>query len=341
MRSVRMNLQFMFSVAAVLIVVCLGAAVWVVWASTTKVLDAHHETESLNRDAAAAREILSSLVVQQALQAEYAITVDPQLMVVFEETAETAFGRLDEIAERRVDDPDVTRVAAEVRELDVAHDAIIFDEMVPAFERGDTEAGNAALADAQVTLDGLLGNAQELVDIFDARAADSAARVGTETGTVRVTTIVAGVVIIVLVLSGLIGLYAALRARFRHTLTALHGVQQQVATSDKVVRDHVEGTSNEVDRIVLACDDATEEINEISGSIEELSASIAEISAASSQAASVANEAVARAEQTTETVSELGASSAEIGQVVEVITSIAKQTEPAGAQRHDRGGPRR
>ena len=75
--------------------------------------------------------------------------------------------------------------------------------------------------------------------------------------------------------------------------------------------------------------------------LEQMGASIREIAQNASQAAKVAGQATDAAAATNEQVSRLGTSSQEIGNVVKVITSIAEQTKPAGAQRDDRGGARR
>ena len=59
------------------------------------------------------------------------------------------------------------------------------------------------------------------------------------------------------------------------------------------------------------------------------------------EASEVAARAVVAAETTTATVAKLGESSAEIGNVVKVITLDRRADQPAGAERHDRGGPGR
>ncbi|MDG2114055.1 MAG: HAMP domain-containing methyl-accepting chemotaxis protein [Actinomycetota bacterium] len=117
---------------------------------------AHHRSESLNISVEKALRVAESLIVQRALQAEYAIERDPQILVVFEETAVTAFGTMDEIEADFADNEKIQTIAAELERLDVIHDAIIFDEMVPAFEAGDDAAGYEALSRAQVVLDELL-----------------------------------------------------------------------------------------------------------------------------------------------------------------------------------------
>jgi methyl-accepting chemotaxis protein len=119
--------------------------------------------ETANARAAALRgamekalSVEEALVVQRALQAEYAITRDPEILVTFEATAETAFGTMDELEVEFADNDRIQRIAAELERLDIIHDAIIFDEMVPAFEAGDATTGFEALSRAQVALEDLL-----------------------------------------------------------------------------------------------------------------------------------------------------------------------------------------
>jgi hypothetical protein len=49
--------------------------------------------------------VQEALITQRALQAEYAVEPDEQLMVTFEETAETAFSSIDEIVAAYPDTP--------------------------------------------------------------------------------------------------------------------------------------------------------------------------------------------------------------------------------------------
>ena len=130
--------------------------------------DAHARSVELNEAVEKAIRVEQSLVLQQALQAEYAITEDPQILVVFEETAQTAFGTMDELEAQFADNETIQRIAAQLEALDIEHDAIIFDEMVPAFEAGDTAAGFEALARAQVKLAELLDVVAESTGAFRA-----------------------------------------------------------------------------------------------------------------------------------------------------------------------------
>ena len=172
---------------AALLVMVVGGA-WIV-TSSTDALEAHERTVELNDAVEKAIRVEQSLVVQRALQAEYAITRDPQLLVVFEETAETAFGTMDELEEAFADDERISEIAGRLEALDVEHDAIVFDEMVPAFEAGDEVAGYAALGRAQVVLDDLLAVVTESTGTFRSELETEIARTEARITTARRTAV--------------------------------------------------------------------------------------------------------------------------------------------------------
>jgi hypothetical protein len=58
--------------------------------------------------------VQEALITQRALQAEYAVEPDEQLMVTFEETAETAFSSIDEIVAAYPDTATVLDAATRV-----------------------------------------------------------------------------------------------------------------------------------------------------------------------------------------------------------------------------------
>lgn len=287
---------------------------------------AHDETTEFKIEAERAAEVSASLVVQRALQAEYAITRDPEILVDFENTAETAFVALDEIVERNPGLARVQEIAATVEALDIEHDAIVFDEMVPAFEAGDEAAGFAHLAEAQITLESLLAEVRGLVAEFDGLAAERDTAVGGAVSTARMTTLVAATVVAVLTLALGLAAYRTVLGRFRRNLATLDEARSSlIHLSTSLVRQ-ADDTSREVEAIARTSAEATSNMTMFAHSVDDMSGAISEISSSSSQATSVAATAVDRARDTNRTVAKLGESSAEIGQVIEVITSIAKQT---------------
>ena len=127
---------------------------------------AQERAVELNEAVEKAIRVEQSLVVQQALQAEYAISRDEAILEVFEETAETAFGTMDELEAQFADNAEIQAIAADLEALDIEHDAIIFDEMVPAFQAGDEAAGFEALERAQIKLAELLAVVEQSTEAF-------------------------------------------------------------------------------------------------------------------------------------------------------------------------------
>lgn len=75
-----------------------------------------------------------------------------------------------------------------------------------------------------------------------------------------------------------------------------------------------------------ASEEASNNVQSVASSAEELSSSVREISRQVQESARIANEAVGQARKTTDRVSELSKAAARIGDVVELINSIAGQT---------------
>jgi methyl-accepting chemotaxis protein len=78
--------------------------------------------------------------------------------------------------------------------------------------------------------------------------------------------------------------------------------------------------------VAAASEEASTNVQSVASATEELSSSITEISRQVQESARVANEAVGQARSTTERVSELSKAASRIGDVIELINSIAGQT---------------
>ena len=149
-----------------LLIVLAGASGFFIRSALDAAAESHAREVQLNEAVAKAIRVEESLVLQQALQAEYAITKDEELLIVFEETAQTAFGTMDELEAEFADNETIVEIAAQLEALDIEHDAIIFDEMVPAFRAGDEATGLEALSRAQVVLDDLLAVVAQSTEAF-------------------------------------------------------------------------------------------------------------------------------------------------------------------------------
>jgi methyl-accepting chemotaxis protein len=160
--------------------------------------EAFDRSIQLNEAVEKAIRVEQSLVVQQALQAEYAITRDDEILEVFEQTAETAFGTMDELKAEFADNAKIQEIAAQLEALDIEHDAIIFDEMVPAFEAGDDAAGFDALARAQVKLAELLTVVSESTEAFRAELDQATVAATDNLGAAQRVSLVASLLMVVL-----------------------------------------------------------------------------------------------------------------------------------------------
>ncbi len=101
--------------------------------------------------------------------------------------------------------------------------------------------------------------------------------------------------------------------------------QELDATSQQITANSEE-TSAQADVVSKAAQAVSQNLQTVATGADEMGASIREIAKSATEAARVATSAVKAAQNTTATVSKLGDSSTEIGQVIELITSIAQQT---------------
>ncbi len=92
--------------------------------------------------------------------------------------------------------------------------------------------------------------------------------------------------------------------------------------------------------VASASEEASANVQSVASATEEMASSVTEISRQVQESARMANEAVDQARKTNDRVSELSKAAARIGDVVELINTIAGQTtdQSVGAERHHRGG---
>ncbi|MEZ5101944.1 MAG: HAMP domain-containing methyl-accepting chemotaxis protein [Thermoleophilia bacterium] len=76
--------------------------------------------------------------LQRSLQAEYVASPDPAIPAEFEQSATEAFALADELVARFPDDEIVVDAVAAARTLDEQHDPLVFDQLFPAVDAGDT-----------------------------------------------------------------------------------------------------------------------------------------------------------------------------------------------------------
>ncbi len=125
----------------------------------------------------------------------------------------------------------------------------------------------------------------------------------------------------------------AIEAAIRRFESEIGGVLEALGTASGQMRnasEEIAGTAEQSDRrvqtVVGAASEASKNVNTVAAATEELSTSSTEISGQVTRAASIANRAVEEARQTDGTIQGLVGATSRIGEVVELITSIASQT---------------
>lgn len=122
-------------------------------------------------------------------------------------------------------------------------------------------------------------------------------------------------------------------ADLRASIAAISQNAQSLATASEELSSvsqqmsaNAEETSAQANVVSSAASEVNKNLQTVSAGTEEMGASIREIAKNATEAAKISTSAVKMAENTNVTVAKLGDSSTEIGQVIEVITSIAQQT---------------
>jgi methyl-accepting chemotaxis protein len=110
------------------------------------------------------------------------------------------------------------------------------------------------------------------------------------------------------------------------TSVSIASASDQLSSTSQHIIANSEETSAQAEVVTKAAQHVSENLHTVATGAEEMGASIREIAKNATDAARIATSAVTVAEDTTVTVSKLGESSTEIGQVINVITSIAQQT---------------
>jgi methyl-accepting chemotaxis protein len=107
---------------------------------------------------------------------------------------------------------------------------------------------------------------------------------------------------------------------------SLAGSAEELSTISAEISGNAEQASSRAEMVSGAAEQVSSNIATVAAASEEMTASIREIAGSATDAAGVARGAVDVAESANATVSKLGQSSTEIGKIVNVITSIAEQT---------------
>ena len=165
----------------------------------------------------------------------------------------------------------------------------------------------------------------EMAESFSTLLQKSQAELASETRTMNVT--MAGTTFVALGCGIFAGFYMhkAIQSIAR-TASQVAAASQQLSVTSQQITANSEETSAQARVVSEAGVQINANLQTLASGAEEMSATIGEIAKNATEAAKVAGEAVEAAESANQTVARLGDSSVEIGQVIEVITSIAQQT---------------
>lgn len=206
----------------------------------------------------------------------------------------------------------------------------------PSEVRGLLDDQAEALATLYATIDDLLAGHGELIAMLDARdAVHASASAGVQAFGAAGRAQADGAVLRTLLVAALLSLVGGsiawrvggvLTAAVTGRSTELDTASEALAAVSTQVGANAEETAAQADVVAAAGEQVSSNVQTVATAVEELSASVREIAQSSSKASQVATRAVATAQETNGRVAALGTSSEEIGQVIEVITSIAAQT---------------
>ena len=114
----------------------------------------------------------------------------------------------------------------------------------------------------------------------------------------------------------------------------------QLESSAKTMVATAERTAGQSKVVAGASLDATRNVQAVSVAAEELTSAVTEISRQVSESTRMVGNATTSADEAGTTMNRLSEGAQKIGTIVDLITNIAAQTRPAGAQCHHRGGAR-
>lgn len=109
-------------------------------------------------------------------------------------------------------------------------------------------------------------------------------------------------------------------------VSAVTNASVEMKNSASSMSDTAEQTSRQTSEVAATAEQASSNVQTVATAAEELSASINEISRQVTQSSKIATEAVGKANTTNNVIGDLATSAQKIGEVVEIITDIAEQT---------------
>src|SRR5262249_38665476 len=108
-------------------------------------------------------------------------------------------------------------------------------------------------------------------------------------------------------------------------ITTVSNASTELEASASTLTGSAERSQHRATTVAAASEEASTNVHSVAAATEELSSSVTEISRQVQESARMASEAVGQARSTTERVSELSKAASRIGDVVELINTIAGQ----------------
>ena len=120
---------------------------------------------------------------------------------------------------------------------------------------------------------------------------------------------------------------AATVTSINETAVGLSGAAEELSSISTQLAGSAEETASQAGVVAQASEEVTRTEQNVSAAVEQMGSTVAEIARTAADAAGVATEALTMTEATNKAMEQLAQSSNHIGEVVKVITAIAKQTD--------------
>ena len=135
--------------------------------------------------------------------------------------------------------------------------------------------------------------------------------------------------------SGMISLTQELDVQVQSTVRFVSGKSNEMHDAAEAMNMAISRVSEQTDSAKQSANSASENVQSVAAAEDQLAHTIGEIANGVSHSGKISKRAVREAEETSATVKQLSEAATEIGDIVSVITDIATQYKPSGAERDD------
>ncbi len=268
-----------------------------------------------------ARVFVDQMELQRGLQAEYAVTTNPDLLVEFEASAVKAFDIADRLVERFPGNADVTGAVQRAKELDEIHDPLVFDQIAPAARAGDTATVQRLLPKATGLIKEFVAQGNRAASAVDDEVSGAKAEAASALASARSFLIGLGVAALLL---GIV-LSFLLARQIARPLIALRDSMRHVAETGELSTRVDEKRADEIGEVGGALNRMLGEFEMIIGGVSAQSGRLSRSAGEMSEAAGQARTAVGEIATTIGSVAAGASTQAETTQqVARIVTDIAE-----------------